>query len=222
MRSIRQAAAILAGLLGLILAAPQVAAQPRPMPAPPARFAELPATPATLEALRGGGFALYLRHAQADTTRSDHIPAVDLDDCATQRPLTEEGLRIAAAVGAAIRDAGIPIAKISASPLCRARDTVAAAFPGREVAVDELLMYSGNLTDAQKAPILARTRALLSAEVAPGSNRLVVAHAPNLMDLIGYFPAEATLVVLLPRGEAGFEYVASIPHTLWPALLAGR
>ena len=47
----------------------------------------------------------------------------------------------------------------------------------------------------------------------------MIAHAPNLMDLIGYFPKEATLVVFRPKGEAGFEYVASIPPDLWAVLL---
>jgi len=220
MRSIRRTASApvalilvaLAGLLG-----------PRPAAAqPPAGFVETPATPATLDALRAGGFTLYLRHGQTDNTRTDRIPAVDLADCATQRPLSEEGRRTSAAVGAAMRTAAIPIGEIAISPLCRVRDTVAAAFPGRAVVVDPLLMYAGNLTDAQKAPILARTRELLSAPPAPGTNRLLVAHAPNLMELIGYFPTEATLVVLRPRGDGRFDYLASIPHAAWPGLLRGR
>ena len=78
------------------------------------------------------------------------------------------------------------------------------------------------MTDAHKAPILSRTAALLSAPVAPGNNRVVVAHAPNIMDLIGYFPVESTLVVFRPRGDAGFDYVASILWRQWPNLLTGR
>ena len=39
------------------------------------------------------------------------------------------------------------------------------------------------------------------------------------MDLIGYFPREATLVVFRPLGKAGFEYVASIAPAQWPELL---
>ena len=43
-------------------------------------------------------------------------------------------------------------------------------------------------------------------------NRLLLAHASNLMDLMGYFPKEGTLVVFRPLGDpAGFEYIASIP-----------
>ena len=47
-----------------------------------------------------------------------------------------------------------------------------------------------------------------------------MAHAPNLMDLMGYFPKEGTLVVFRPLGEAaGFEYIASIPAAQWGELL---
>ncbi|MEI6559572.1 MAG: histidine phosphatase family protein [Rhodospirillaceae bacterium] len=186
---------------------------------PPAAFSEIPATRTTLKQLREGGFVLYLRHGSTDNTRPDRIPMVDLADCSTQRPLTQDGRLLAARVGGAIRQAAIPIGEIRSSPLCRAKESAAAALPGREVTVDQDLMYTANLTDAQKAPIIANTRRLLSAAVAPGTNRLLVAHAPNLMDLIGYFPKECTLVVFRPRGEAGFDYVASISPALWASLL---
>ena len=184
-----------------------------------AEFIERAATPKTLGLLRQGGYVLYLRHAPTDNSKPDRLPAVDLNDCNTQRPLTNEGRALAARVGKAIRAARIPIKSIYISPLCRVKDTAAAAFPGRQVQVELNLMYTGNLTDAQKAPIVANTRRLLSKPVAPGSNRLLIAHAPNLMDLMGYFPKETTLVVFRPRGDAGFDYVASIPPDLWAQLL---
>ncbi len=189
---------------------------------PPTGFVERPTTRATLDALRTGGFVLYLRHGHTDNTRPDRLPAVDVEECDTQRPLSEDGRRSAAAVGLALRTAAIPIGDIHVSRLCRARDTAAAAFAGHTLLLEDLLIYTGNMTAAGKAPILARTAALLSAPVATGGNRVVVAHAPNIMDLIGYFPAESTLVVFRPRGGGRFEYLASIPWTLWPGLLAGR
>jgi phosphohistidine phosphatase SixA len=185
-------------------------------------FAVVVATADTVVALRAGGFALYLRHGATANARPDRVPAVDLADCSTQRPLSDEGRSTAARVGAALRDAGIPTGEIHVSPMCRTRDTATAAFPGRSVVEDDRLVYTANLTDAQKAPILERTRALLSAPVPAGTNRLLIAHAPNLMDLIGYFPTETTLVVFRPRGEGQFDYVASIPADLWPSLPGGR
>ena len=208
-------------LAGACLAGSAQAADASPLPqvATAPQFVERLATAKTLAQLRQGGYALYLRHAPTDNSKPDRLPAVDLNDCSTQRPLNDEGRMLAARVGKAIRAARIPISSIHISPLCRVKDTAAAAFPGRKVQVELNLMYTGNLTAAQKAPIVANTRRLLSEPVAPGSNRLLIAHAPNLMGLMGYFPKEATLVVLRPRGQAGFDYVASIPPDLWAGLL---
>lgn len=190
--------------------------------ASPAAFAEKSATAETIAGLRAGGYTLYLRHGYTDNTRSDRTPAVDLDDCTTQRPLNEEGRKLAADIGQSIRKAKIPIAEIHASPLCRVRDTVVAAFPGRAPTIDANLMYVANFTDAQKRPIVQNTRRLLSQPVTNGSNRLIVAHAPNLMELLGYFPKEGTLVIFMPQGNDRFEYVASVPPSAWPALLRGH
>jgi phosphohistidine phosphatase SixA len=205
------------------VAPPALTAEPPPpMSAPAATptFNEIPATPALLGQLRAGGFVLYLRHGYTDNSRPDRVPSVDLNDCTTQRPLTPAGLEVSTRVGEALRRAGIPIGEVEVSPLCRAKESAAAVLgPDQPYRVDNNLMYVANLTSEQKAPILANTRRLLSAPVAPGSNRLLVAHAPNLMDLIGYFPKEATLVIFRPHAEAGFEYVASIPFSLWPTLL---
>jgi phosphohistidine phosphatase SixA len=192
---------------------------PVPVMAPAARFVPILATPETLARLRSGGFVLYLRHGHTDSTRSDRLPAVDLDDCSTQRPLTEAGRLMSARVGEAMRQAQIPLGEIRTSPLCRARETALAAFPDQPLILDPELIYTANFTDAQKAPIIAHIRALLSAPVPPGHNRLLVGHAPNLMDLMNYFPKESTLVIFRPMGGTDFEYIASIPLGSWPNLL---
>ncbi|RAU20887.1 histidine phosphatase family protein [Paramagnetospirillum kuznetsovii] len=187
-------------------------------PAEAAKFKEITATKETLEQLRRGGWALYMRHGRTDNTKPDRYPSVDLNDCSTQRPLTEDGLKMATQVGEEVRKARIPIGEIRISPLCRVKDTVAAAFPNQAFTLDNELLYTANLTDAEKQPIIANTRRLLSAPVANGVNRLLIAHAPNLMDLIGYFPKEGTLVVFRPKGNGEFDYIGSIPPSLWPNL----
>ncbi len=159
-------------------------------PVAAAKFAEVAATIDTLRLLRTGGYTLYLRHGNTDNTIPDRVPAVDLNDCSTQRPLTEAGRQLMVKVGDAIRKAHIPIGELKVSPMCRARESAAAAFPKLSPEIDHNLMYVANFTDGEKAPIIANTRRLLSTPVTGGSNRLVLAHAPNLMELIGYFPKE--------------------------------
>lgn len=201
--------------------APGTAAQPQASePAAAVKFVEVAATADTIRRLQSGGYALYLRHGLTNNAIADRLPTVDLNDCSTQRPLTEAGRQMLAKVGESMRKARIPVGELKVSPMCRARQSAAAAFPQLAPAVDNNLMYTSNLTAAEKAPIIATTRKLLSTPVSGASNRLVLAHAPNLMDLMGYFPKEGTLVVLYPKGEKeGFDYVASIPADRWDDLL---
>ncbi len=176
------------------------------------------AVAAIIPQLQAGGFVLYMRHGPTDTTKPDRVPTVDLNDCSTQRPLTEAGRQLAARVGAAIKKAGIPVGEVHASPMCRTKETAEAAF-GR-YQVDQYLMYTSNLTAAEKVPRIANPRRLLSTPVAAGANRVIVAHAPNLMDVIGYFPKpEAVVVVFKPLGDKGFEYVATIFPEQWAELV---
>ncbi len=181
-------------------------------------FKEIAATQALLRKVRDGGYTLYLRHGPTDNAKADRMPAVDLNDCSTQRPLTEAGRELMTKVGEHIRKAQLPIGEFRVSPMCRAKESAAAALPKLQPVVDNNLMYVANFTDADKAPIIANTRKLLSSPVAKGTNRLVLAHAPNLMDLMGYFPKEGTLVIFQPKGD-NFEYLGSVPPTLWPQLL---
>lgn len=187
--------------------------------AEPAAFAEKPVTPELIKQLRAGGYVLYMRHGTTDTSRPDRVPSVDLNDCSTQRPLTEEGLRVVTRVGEAIRKAKIPVGEIFSSPLCRAKESAAAAF-GATFVIDNSLMYTANMTSEEKKPVIDKTRALLSAPVPAHTNRVLVAHAPNLMDLMGYFPKpEGTVVVFRPLGNGGFEYLGNIAPQQWQEVL---
>lgn len=183
------------------------------------RFAVVEAVHSHLEQLRNGGFVLYVRHSLTDPTRPDRVPDVDLGDCLTQRPLTEGGRLMAAAIGGMIRRAGIPIGAIHASPLCRTMDTAKAMFPDRAVTAEFNLRYVSNMTSAEKLPVIERTRSLLSEPPEAGTNRVVVAHGPNLADLIGYFPKDGTVVLFRPNGAGGFAYVASIVPAHWDTLV---
>jgi len=185
---------------------------------PPSTFKETTATKELLQKLRLGGYVLYMRHGATDSSKPDRVPQVDLNDCSTQRPLTKEGRNMAALIGKSIRKAGIPFDQVVSSPLCRARESAKAAF-GDDVQITKELMYTANMTTEEKKPILEATRRLLATSVTNGSNRIIVAHAPNLADVMGYFPKEGTVVIFLPKGGYSFEYIASIPPEAWHNLL---
>lgn len=219
-----RAGALASGLMAAMVAGSPLGSWAQAPSAAPASapFVERLADASALAAMRQGGLVLYMRHGTTDNSRADRAPSVDLDDCNTQRVLSDEGRRQAAQVGRYLVQAGVPVGEIFHSPLCRARESAELTFPDKRHNLHGTLTlaYTANMTTAQKQPVLAGTRALLSALVATGTNRVLVAHAPNMADLIGYFvQPEGTVVVIRPLGNDRFEYLASIPPALWPSLL---
>ncbi|MDX1352123.1 MAG: histidine phosphatase family protein [Thiomicrorhabdus sp.] len=180
-------------------------------------FHEKIATPELLAQLKQGGFVLYMRHGNTDNSRPDRVPSVDLNDCNTQRVLNEEGRVITKKIGEYIRMAEIPVDEVYSSPMCRAKNSALNAFGRYEL--EPQIMYTGGMTSTQKIPVIQKTRELISRQVSKGSNRVLVAHGPNMMDLMGYFPVETTIVIFKPRGGNQFEYMGSIRPKDWPVLL---
>jgi phosphohistidine phosphatase SixA len=182
-------------------------------------FVEKPITPELLGEIRKGGFVLYMRHGNTDNSRPDRVPSVDLNDCSTQRPLSDEGRQLMRQVGKAIRDARIPLGKILVSPMCRTRESAQLAI-GDQFEIVESLMYSANMTSPEKKPRIEALKKLLAVPVAKGANTLMIAHAPNLDDLIGFFvKPEGTIVVFRTGGPHDYEYLASIHPENWRELL---
>lgn len=172
-----------------------------------------------LQALEAGGFVLFFRHGATDTSKPDAIPVV-LEDCDTQRPLSATGRQDMINVGEALARADWPLREpIHVSLFCRARKSAELLFPDRTLSLEEDLRYTAALTQAEKAPVLARTRELLSAPVDNGLNRVVVAHAPNIAELMPYFPAEGALVILYPLSDGEFRYEATINVDDWDQVI---
>ncbi|MGL6213240.1 hypothetical protein [Billgrantia desiderata] len=171
-----------------------------------------------LASLYQGGYVFYMRHGPTDTTLPDRVP-VDFDDCATQRPLSDEGRELLATVAEHMARHAWPIEDpVLVTPFCRTQETARILFPHKPQQIDELLRYTAAMTDDEKRPVIEHTGKALSLPVEGSANRMIVAHGPNLADLMDYFPAEGTLVIFSPLGETGYLYRASIPPELWPSL----
>lgn len=189
------------------------AAEPPERPA----FVEKQITPKLVKELRRGGFVLYMRHGYTDNSRADRVPSVDLADCNTQRQLSDKGRALMRDIGTSLRAARIPLGKVLVSPMCRTRESAQLAF-GNKFEVVEPLMYSANMTSDEKKPRVEALRQLLVTPPARGTNTLILAHAPNLDDLIGFFvKPEGTVVVFRKNGD-GFDYLASIHPDDWNRL----
>ena len=155
-------------------------------------------------ALRSGDVLLF-RHARAPGTGD---PAgYRLDDCATQRNLSQEGRDQATAIGARLQAQPIPVTMVMSSRWCRAFDTAMIAFPGR--ARTEPAFDSFFDTRARSAEQTAQAKRIILDWKGPGL-LVVVSHQVNITALTSIFPQEAEGVVLRPSGGDGFEIVARL------------
>jgi phosphohistidine phosphatase SixA len=133
------------------------------MPLRPALFliATL-ATPAAADPISQaraiGADVIFLRHAIAPGTGDPE--GFRLDDCATQRNLSDKGRVQASAIGQALRDSGLPIAAVLTSQWCRARDTATLLDLGPVTEEPGLNSFFGD-PDA-RAPTLDRLRQVLT------------------------------------------------------------
>ena len=169
-----------------------------------------------VEALREGGYVVYLRHAATDRSREDD-PAVDLDDCATQRNLSEAGREQAHAIGDGFRALVIPIGRVAASEYCRTRETAELAFGAFEDEPD--LTGFPEESDPTYEERVRRTKELLAAVPPDGENTILVAHIKNLEESAGRSIEEGELAVFEPLGGTGYRYRGRIPASLWPDLV---
>lgn len=212
-------------LAALMLALAQVPARaqeptrlPAGVPAAQTGFVEKAMTKELLQMLRQGGYVLYMRHGNTDNSRPDRTPTVDLNDCNTQRLLSDQGRALMKRVGQGLSKAGIPLNQVLVSPMCRTKESAQLAI-GKQFTLAEPLMYSANMTTEEKKPRIEALKKLLLEPVQAGGNRLLIAHAPNMADLIGFFvKPEGTVLVFGQSGPLGYEYLASIHPDDWAGL----
>lgn len=149
--------------------------------------------PALWSALRAGGVAILLRHAQTEPGVGD--PAgFRIDDCSTQRNLSEEGRRQAQRIGAALSAQGIRVDRVLSSQWCRCLDTARLAFPQHRI--EPFPALNSFFEDRSEEPGRTReARARIAAIRAPG-NVVFVTHHVNILALTGETagPGEAVLV----------------------------
>jgi len=163
------------------------------------------ASPGIAERLQQGD-VLLLRHAIAPGFGDPENFRVD--DCSTQRNLSEEGRQQARAIGAWLRGNGIPRAKVYSSQWCRCLDTARLLDLGEVSPLPALNSFFQRPADRE--PNLAALRTFLASQT-PGAEPLVlVTHQVTITALTDIFPGsgEGVVATLGEGGELGnFERV---------------
>lgn len=133
-------------------------------------------------ALRTGGVAILLRHAQTEPGVGDP-PGFRVGDCSTQRNLSPEGRRQAERIGASLAAQRVRVDRVLSSQWCRCLDTARLAFPGLTVEPDRALnsFFDDRSTEPQQTRAV---RAKIGAVHAP-ANVAFVTHQVNILALTG-------------------------------------
>jgi hypothetical protein len=180
------------------------------------------ATPPTLEgralvdALRGGGYVLYLRHTSTDFGEND-AAMTTFDDCSKQRNLTDAGRAEARAIGAALRTLQIPIGTVLASPYCRTLETGRLVF-GHATPSNGM---RGGPAQPESPERYAELRAALSTPFNERTNKAISSHGNPFHGVAGPpYLTEGEIAVVQPKGAGKFTIVARVPVRGFPALAA--
>lgn len=159
---------------------------------------------AAWDALRAGGVVGLMRHAQASGT-GDPLD-FRLEDCATQRNLSEAGRAQARRIGDAFRERGIEVDRVLSSAWCRALDTARLAF-GKAEPFAPLNSFFGQRLDEPEQT--RQVLAVIASWRGPGVLALVT-HQVNITALTREFPQEGEIFVLRPDSD-GYRLVGKIP-----------
>ncbi|MCO5085205.1 MAG: histidine phosphatase family protein [Rhizobiaceae bacterium] len=168
-----------------------------------------PATSVATEAgwalLRTGGQIVLLRHARAPGTGD---PAnFDIDKCATQRNLSEQGRLQARRIGALIAARAAPTERVLSSRYCRAKETAALVFGAGSVELFEPLDPSAgddNLAKERAAAVMEAIRAYSGS-----GNFYLVTHDTNIKALTGHTAREGEAVIVVPN-DTGLTMIGKI------------
>jgi phosphohistidine phosphatase SixA len=171
-----------------------------------------------LSELQNGGYVIYFRHTQTEKDYADQVTA-NVNDCSTQRVLSEEGVQQALAIGDAFAASEIPVGKVTTSEYCRAWNSAALAFGDYEKDPALNFLPFEDYTDEQMEKMKANVTPLLTAVPEDGTNDIIVGHDDIFESATGIYPdPQGMAYILKPDGEGGFEVMANMLPEEWAEL----
>ena len=160
---------------------------------------------ALVEALRRGGYVLYMRHALQIPPTSEQCDGPSL------KP---EGELQAKTVGVAIRDLNIPIGRLRSSEICRVRETAKLLGLGQYEVTEDL-----NPAGMREGfdPGAARLRQLNERPIA-GANTLLVSHVHGSKNKAEWMHLELAEIIVFRPMEKNALPVARVRWEGWGEL----
>jgi len=146
-------------------------------------------------ALRGDGHVALIRHAPAPGPVGDPLD-YKLDDCTTQRNLSEQGRAEARALGERFRMQQVKVGQVVSSQWCRCRQTAELMNIGP--VEDAPTFNNAFVLNAMRDALTAGARETIGAWRGPGT-LVVVTHGENIMAMLGVRPREGEVIVVAPN-----------------------
>jgi hypothetical protein len=183
----------------------------RPLSQAPAQEAFLSGA-ALVEALRAGGYVMYIQSVESDQTQSN-ANIQNLQNCPSQSTLSEQDQINAQTIGTAILALGIPAGQVLYSASCSSHDTAMLAFGLGENWAD--LIESTTLLRGERITAL---RQFLSTRPQSGVNNVFIGHGLDITDVTGLTFAEGETAIYKPLGKTGYSLVARVLPPAWDEL----
>ena len=154
---------------------------------------------------RDEGVVFLMRHALAPGMGDPQN--FDVNDCKTQRLLSEEGRSQARMVGEKFRQSGLKSARVKSSQWCRCKETARLLNLG---IVEEIQFLNSFFdTPEREGPQTTALRKWLFHQTS-SSRLILVTHQVNITALTGVVPSSGELVVIRLKKPYAIEVVGTI------------
>jgi phosphohistidine phosphatase SixA len=173
-----------------------------------------------INALRGGGYVMVIRHGATPTDQADTDP-LHLENIDKQRQLNDSGRAQARSIGEAMRKLKIPVGEVYTSMFNRAVETgkllgFGEVKPSIDFAEGGLVVTS--IENNRRAQAL---RKLVATPPLPGTDVVVVTHRPNILDAFGkdwFEVKEGETSIFKPDGVGGYKLIVRLQADEWGKL----
>ena len=155
-----------------------------------------------LNQLDDGGKLIFIRHAYAPG--SGDPSNFNLNDCSTQRNLSEEGRKQAEYIGKFFRDKKIKIDKVLSSEWCRCKETAKIAFKNFSTKSFLNSFYSSKFSKNKNKQIEALKNYVI--KLKSDKNLIFVTHYVLISEVLNYGSSSGEIVV----SDKNFNIIGSI------------
>ena len=155
-----------------------------------------------LNQLEDGGKLIFIRHAYAPGSGDPNN--FNLNDCSTQRNLSDEGRKQAEYIGEFFRKKKIKIDKVLSSEWCRCKETAKIAFKNFSTKSFLNSFYSSKFAKNKDKQINSLNNYIIKFE--SDKNLILVTHYVLISEVLNYSPSSGEIVV----SDKNFNMIGSV------------